>query len=582
MAGNTQIIEYILIMKNSTILQKARLFSCLLVVLHGPVQAGEITTTAGIASAHPLATKAGMKILRQGGNAFDAAIAITSTLAVVEPYSSGLGGGGFWLLYQKKTNKYIMIDGREKAPLAATRDMYLDKKGNVEPGKSMQGALASGIPGVPAAMVYLARHYGRFTLNKNLAHAVNYARHGYRINKTYRLYAKLRLKALRKNREAARIFLNNNEVPPEGYILKQPDLAKTLENISKNGINGFYSGKTAKALVNGVTRAQGIWSMQDLAQYQIVERKPVIFKYHNNRIISASPPSSGGIALAETLGILEAYNLGKIDKPAKIHLVTESMRRAYADRARFMGDPDFISIPTQWLLGKKHIASWRNSIRLDEATPSEFISDVRETGIKGLDTTHFSIIDKFGNMVSATLSINYPFGACFVPPGTGVLLNDEMDDFSSKPGVPNIYGLVGAEANSIAGGKRPLSSMSPTFIENKDRIAVIGTPGGSRIISMVLLGILEFADGKTAKEIVGKRRYHHQYLPDFIMYEENALNKNEASRLRELGHTLKQKMSPYGGGLGVYGNMQIVILNRKDGSITAASDPRGLGLSIVK
>jgi len=534
----------------------------------------------GIASAHPLATAAGNEILQKGGNAFDAAVAVSSTLAVVEPYASGIGGGGFWLLHRKKDNSSIVIDGREKAPLNAHKSMYLDKQGQFIKNLSIKGALSSGIPGVPAALDHITKKYGRLTLAENLSPAIRLAKQGFQIDEKYRLYAKLRLASLREDAETARIFLLDNEVPPDKYILKQPDLSNTLINIASQGSRGFYTGKTAQKLVNGVNNKAGIWTIKDLEQYAVVERNPISFTYRNLKITSASPPSSGGIALAEILGILEKFDLNNMDTAQRKHIIIEAMKRAYADRAQYLGDPDFTNIPDKRLMGKKHLTKMASDINLHEATPSEFISSYSRPDGNGNDTTHFSIIDNEGNMVSATLSINYPFGACLVPPGTGVLLNDEMDDFAAKPGTANAYGLIGGEANAIEPGKRPLSSMSPTLIVSDNAHAVLGTPGGSRIITMVLLAILDFANGASALDIVSNRRFHHQYLPDIVMYEDNALTEKEIETLANMGHQLKRKMSPYGGGQGSYGNMQIVV-QHSNGSITAASDPRGHGKALI-
>lgn len=545
--------------------------------------ADNLPARAAIASAHPLATRAGIEILQQGGNAFDAAIAVASTLAVVEPYSSGLGGGGFWLLHEYKSKRDIMVDGREKAPLLAHRNMYLDNNNEVIPGLSLKGALAAGIPGVPAALVHIANQYGKLPLKKSLAPAIKIAKQGFIINEDYRRFAQLRLSALQADKESARIFLHNNQVPAPGYRLKQPDLAETLKKIANTGSEGFYSGETAKKLISGVKAGQGIWTQKDLMTYRIEERKPIRFKYHDVTITSATTPSSGGIALASMLGILEGYDLKSMDSVTKKHLIVEAMRRAYADRARYLGDTDFVIVPVKRLMSKKHAKQWRDSISLTKATASQSLQSIHQVKnkAKGTDTTHYSIIDKEGNRVAATLSINYPFGACFVPPGTGILLNDEMDDFSAKPGVPNAYGLVGADANAISPGKRPLSSMSPTFVESDNELAIIGTPGGSRIITMVLHAILNSIDGLSALDIVSKRRYHHQYLPDVIIYEQGALTDLEIKKLQQLGHQLKDNTSPYGG-KGDYGNMQAIVWRKKSNTLDAASDPRGQGLAIIK
>jgi len=539
--------------------------------------------SAGIASAHPLATQAGHQILEKGGNAFDAAIAVTAVLAVVEPYASGIGGGGFWLLHEVKSGKTVMLDGREKAPLKAHRDLYLNKSGNIIPGLSITGSLASGIPGVPAGLTHLAKHYGNLPLSVTLKPAIDIARKGFVIDSSYRLYAKLRLRSLRKDPEAARIFLYKNNVPPVGYLLKQPDLAATLSSIATSGRTGFYHGAIADKLITGVKKNKGIWSHKDLSDYKLVERKPVSFTYNGATITTASLPSSGGIVLAQIFGMLSQFPYAKLDTAHKMHLLIETMRRAYADRAKYLGDPDQFTVPVSKLLDKTYIKKMAATIDMKEATPSVLLSPIPLTsGGNGTDTTHFSILDKAGNRVAATLSINYPFGACVVPPGTGVLLNDEMDDFSSKPGEPNAYGLVGAEANAIAPGKRPLSSMSPTFVESKHGLAILGTPGGSRIISMVMLGILDYLNGDNAKNIVSHRRIHHQYLPDKVIFEDDALSAKTLKYLKKLGHQVQEKTTPYGGGMGVYGNMQIVIYDKKNKKVTAASDPRGHGIAIVQ
>ena len=528
---------------------------------------------AAIASAHPLATRAGVETLKAGGNAFDAAVTVTAVLAVVEPYSSGLGGGGFWLLHRASDGKQVMIDGRERAPLAAHRDMYLDAQGEVIPGLSIDGPLAAGIPGEPAALVHLAERYGRLPLSRSLAPAIRLAEQGFPVDRIYRKMAGWRKKALLASRDAARIFLKNGEVPETGSLIRQPELAKTLKLLAQKGKAGFYEGAVAEKLVEGVREAGGIWTLKDLAEYQIVERDPVRTTYHDMRVISAAPPSSGGVVLAEILNVLEGYDLQKFDRATKVHLIAEAMRRAYRDRAEYLGDPDRVEMPLERLLSKNYAAGLRQSIRPDRATPSTALAPTNAAA-GGNHTTHFSIIDTEGNRVAATLSINYPFGACFVPEDTGVLLNNEMDDFSAKPGVPNVYGLVGAEANAIAPGKRMLSSMSPSFLETEHRIAVLGTPGGSRIISMLAIAALAFHDNKSAREIVNAPRFHHQYLPDQIEFEPDVFSAAEQQALQKFGHALKENENPWG-------NMQAVIWNKESRLVEAASDKRGIGKSWV-
>lgn len=529
---------------------------------------------SAVATAHPLATQAGFEILEKGGNAFDAAVAVSATLAVVEPYSSGIGGGGFWLLHDNKKNKDIMIDGREKAPFKATRNMYLDKKGNVVPGLSVNGALAAGIPGEPAALVHIAKKYGQLSLKETLQPAIRAAEKGFVVTKHYRRMTGFRLKALQSSKDAAKIFLKNNKVPPLGYVIKQPELATTLKIMAKQGHKGFYEGVIAKKLVKSNKKAGGIWSLRDLKKYKIKERLPIVSEYKGYRLTSVAPPSSGGIALAEMLNILSFYNVEQLSETNRIHVIVEAMRRTYRDRAEYLGDSDYVKVPVKKLISKKYAKSLQQNIEFERATLSSSLKGVADTS-GGNHTTHFSILDKQGNRVAATLSINYPFGSGFVATGTGVLLNDEMDDFSAKPGVPNVYGLVGAEANAIEPGKRMLSSMSPTFIESEDKLAVIGTPGGSRIITMVLHGILATIEGKTANQVVNLPRYHHQYLPDVIQYEPGTFSDDTMKILKELGHELKPLEN-------TFGNMQVIIWDKKENKVRAASDVRGEGKALVR
>ncbi len=527
-----------------------------------------------VASAHPLATAAGLGVLDAGGNAFDAAVAVSAALAVVEPYSSGIGGGGFWLLHRASDGRQIMLDGRERAPLRARRDLYLDAAGDVVPGLSMDGALAAAIPGEPAALVHLAENYGRLPLAASLAPAIELAEKGFAIDEHYRRMAEFRLEVLREHAASAATFLHRNLVPPVGFQLQQPDLAATLRALAERGRAGFYAGEVAERLLRGVRAAGGIWTPEDLSSYRVVEREPIRFEYRNLRVVSAAPPSSGGIALATMLHILEGYRLQDLDAATRVHLITEAMRRAYRDRAQYLGDPDFVAAPTKLLTDPRYAAGLRASIRLDRATPSDALP-AAAAAVEGPDTTHFSILDTDGNRVSATLSINYPFGSGFTAPGTGVLLNDEMDDFSAKPGVPNAYGLVGAEANAIAPGKRPLSSMSPTFVESERGLAILGTPGGSRIITIVLLGILDFEQGHDAASWVARPRFHHQYLPDVIQYEPEAFSDEVLAGLRQRGHKLQLLSRDYG-------NMQAIFWRYADNRVEAASDPRGIGKAGVE
>jgi gamma-glutamyltranspeptidase/glutathione hydrolase len=535
--------------------------------------AGAVERPSGeaVASAHPLATEAGLMVLQAGGNAFDAAVAMSAALAVVEPYGSGLGGGGFWLLHRARDGHQVMIDGRERAPFAAHPDMYLDERGEVVAGASIDGPLAAGIPGTPAALAHIAEHFGRLPLSVSLRPAIILAADGFPVDRVYRRMAGFRLSALRDSAAAAAQFLLDGEVPPQGHRLRQPALAETLQRIARNGARGFYAGETGERLVTAVRADGGIWSRRDLRDYRVVERAPVVTRFGGYRLVGANLPSSGGILLVQMFNMLTARPLDGLDEAGRIHLLVEVMRRAYADRARYLGDADHVSVPVARLLNRGYAQRLVQQIDPGRATPSPVLSD---PPAEGRDTTHFSVLDAAGNRVAATLSVNYPFGSGFVAAGTGVLLNDEMDDFSAKPGSANAYGLIGNHANAIAPGKRMLSSMSPTFLESPDRVAILGTPGGSRIISMVLLGLLDAIDGRPVADWVARGRFHHQYMPDRVEVEPAALGDEVLGALRQKGHRIRQLDEPYG-------NMQAISWDRVSGEVTAASDPRGIGRSVV-
>lgn len=533
------------------------------------------TGKVAIASAHPLASRAGLEIISKGGNVFDAAVAVSAALAVVEPSGSGMGGGGYWLLHRAKDGFETMIDGREKAPLAAGKDMYLNQQGKVVAGLSLDGALAAAIPGMPAALVHLSEKYGRLPLAESLIPAIRYAQTGFAVGEKYLKLLKFRSEVLKKDPQAAKIFLNKGQLPALYSILRQPDLADTLKQLSASGRDGFYDGDIAEKLVNGVNKAGGIWTKEDLKSYRIAERDPIKGGYHGIKITSAAPSSSGGIMLVEALNILSDYDLSKADAKTRKHLITEALRRAYHDRALYLGDADFIDMPVRRLLSQDYAAGLRSTIRTDKALPSGQLSGDIQESLEGDNTSHFSIIDDQGNRVAATLSINFPFGAGFVAGGTGVLLNNEMDDFVSRSGAMNGYGLVGGAANAIAPGKRMLSSMAPTFLEDDSRVAVLGTPGGSRIISMVLLAVLDFAEGNGPESWVNVPRFHHQFIPDVIEYENGALSADEIAGLSAMGHQLKQARYRYG-------DMQAVSRNKKNLILEVASDRRGAGRAVVE
>lgn len=559
----------------------ARLTTAALLLLAASVQAepqrdaapdkAATPPAAAIASAHPLATAAGFEVLDAGGNAFDAAVAVGAALAVVEPYGSGLGGGGFWLLHRAADGFQVMLDGRERAPSAARRDMFLDTKGRFVPDLALDGALAAGIPGTPAALAHLARHYGRLPMTRTLSPAIRLARDGFPVDVHYRRLAQQRAPVLRRSPAAAAQFLVAGEAPPEGHVIRQADLGNTIEALARDGRAGFYSGPVAEALVSGVRAAGGIWAPADLEQYRVVERAPVVADYRGWRLVSAAPPSSGGVLLAEMLHMLDGFDLDALDPVARTHLLVEVMRRAYRDRASYLGDPDFVDIPLARLTHPLYAAGLARDIDPDRATPSAGCDPNPE----GTNTTHLSILDREGNRVAATLSINTPFGSGLVPPGTGVLLNNEMDDFSARPGSPNTYGLVGGAANAIAPRKRMLSSMSPTFLESDAGLAILGTPGGSRIITMVLNAILAAVAGQGPADWVARPRLHHQFQPDRIQYEPGALTADQVAALEGKGHRLE---SVTGG----FGNMQAVLWDRRSQRVQAASDPRGLGKAEVR
>jgi gamma-glutamyltranspeptidase/glutathione hydrolase len=529
---------------------------------------------AAIASAYPLASQAGEEILKAGGNAFDAAVAVAAALAVVEPTSSGLGGGGFFLLHRQSDGFETMLDAREKAPGAASRDMYLDKAGNEIPNSSTSGPLSSAIPGEPAAFEYLARKYGKLPLKQSLQPAIRLAREGFPLYLRMQYAIKAKRETLARSPDAAKVFLTaDGNVPEVGAIIKQPELAKTLEAIAAQGARGFYEGRVAENLVAGVRAGGGIWTLEDLKNYRVVERKPLLGEYHGARIVTASPPSSGGIAIVDSLNILAGFDFHDVDSATRKHLIIEAMRRAYRDRAIFLGDPDFIKMPLKQLTSVDYAAGQRSSIRADKAMPSDLLPGI-ESEPKGMNTTHFSVLDAAGNRAAVTIPVNLFFGSGYMPAGTGVLLNDEMDDFSTKPGRPNVFGLIGNTANSIAPNKRSLSSMSPTFVDTPKGLMIIGSPGGSTIISQVLLGILNYLDGMGAADIVKYPHYHHQYLPDELGYEQGALSDAEIAQLKSMGHTLKLSGRQWG-------NMQVVTWDFASGKVEAASDPRGEGEGLV-
>jgi len=513
-----------------------------------------------VVSAHPLATAAGIQILKQGGNAFDAAAAMALAVGVVEPGSSGMGGGGFFLLYIAKEHRYVMIDARETSPvLAGHGEIYAQQS-------SINGAQAAAVPGLIAGVDALIQNYGRLSRSVIVQPSIALAQDGFPITPHLQRMIAWRAKVL--NDAAQGIYLNHGKTPDVGWVLKQTALANTLARFATYGADDFYRGETAGRLVADMKRDGGLIRADDLAAYRAKERQPVRFDYQGYQVISAALPSSGGIALAEILGMLKHDDLSKLNKVERTHLLVEAMKRAYKDRNEYLGDVDVVKVPN--LLNPKRLQTLRASIDMHKATPSAQLEGFAEPSGASVNTTHFSIVDAEGNMVSATLSINYGMGSGYVSPSTGILMNDEMDDFATQVGKPNAYGLVQGKANAVAPNKRMLSSMSPTFVIGKNRSFIVGTPGGSRIISMVLLASLGFVwDDVPPEQWVNKPRFHHQFLPDVIQYEAGAFSDAELNALRKLGHHLQEKNA--------YGNMQAILWNRKTGKLTGISDARGEG-----
>ena len=530
------------------------------------VFAAEKPPEAAIASANRLATAAGIEVLKAGGNAFDAAVAVSAALSVVEPESSGLGGGAFALLHVAASNKHVFVDARERAPLSATRDMYLSATGEPNRELSVNGPSAAAIPGLAAALEHVAKGYGKLPLARSLAPAIRLAKQGFAWGDKNVAMQGFRVEVLKRYPASNAQFLRNGAAIAKGAKVKQPDLARTLELLAKQGFAGFYTGDFADKLVSGVNAAGGKWQLKDLSDYRVIERQPLVFGFGDAQIITAPPPSSGGVALAQMLQMLQGFDLAKQSKVARIHLMVEAMRRAYRDRAIYLGDPDFADVPIDLLMNPMYAAGLRASINPDKATPSDLLPGISMKA-GGTDTTHFSIIDRDGNLVAWTQTVNLPFGNGFVAPGTGFLLNNEMDDFSVKPGVPNAFGLVGDDANAIEPGKRPLSSMTPTFLISPTRTAVLGTPGGSRIITMVLISLMQLMDGKSAADSAAAPRIHHQYLPDAISAEPGALTPEEITALQARGFTVSPNER-------TWGNMQIVLWDKISGEVSAGSDPR--------
>ena len=529
-----------------------------------------------VVSVHHLASDAGLQILRNGGNAVDAAVATGFALAVVHPIAGNLGGGGF-LLLRTHDGTTTFIDFREKAPLAATETMYQDAKGNVIPDASVIGYRSIATPGSVAGLVYAEKKYGKLGLKAVISPAIKLASDGFTL--TAEEAHELSDPDLARFPDSRLLFQRNGDFYHAGDTFKQPELAHTLERIAADPTD-FYHGKMAQQLVSDLKKGGSLLTLEDLAQYQVVERKPALGSFHNYTVISAPPPSSGGVVLLTALNILESYDLARLgDRTAvSMHLITEAYRRAYMDRADYLGDPDYNDIPVAELTSKKYAEAWRKSIEPDKASPSASLK--RPEGFlppapataghrhESPDTTHYSIVDEQGNAVAVTTTLNDSFGSHVTAGSLGFLLNDEMDDFTSKLGAPNMYGLIQGPANAIAPGKRPLSAMTPTIVlENGKLRFVLGSPGGPRIITTVANIFLSASEGGlNIQEAVDAPRFHHQYLPDKL-YMEPGFDPQLKADLIKMGYTLTVKD-------GHWSNGECIAIDPSSGELQGGQDHR--------
>lgn len=526
---------------------------------------GVLGENAAVATAHPVASEVGLAVLKDGGNAFDAAIAVQFALAVAYPRAGNIGGGGF-AVYRLAAGEAGSLDFREKAPAKAGRDMYLDGLGKVVDGLSRAGALASGVPGSVAGMFALHEKFGSKPWEYLLAPAVRLAKEGVALTAG---------EAMLLNRYQEEIMAENTYKPAfirekewqKGDTLKQEHLANTLARIQEAGRDGFYKGEVAQHIVREMEKQGGIISLEDLENYQSIWRQPVTGNYKGHKVISMPPPSSGGIALLQLLEGTAEYPIGDWGHNAAktIHIMTELERRVYADRATYLGDPDFYDVPVQMLLSANYLKERFGNIKMKEKTPSDAIKEGNVQIIESIETTHFSIVDTAGNAVSLTTTLNGNFGSKVVVEGAGFFLNNEMDDFSAKPGVPNMFGLVGGEANKIEPGKRMLSSMTPTIVEKDGKLfMVVGTPGGSTIITSVYQTILNVIDHQmNMQQAINARKTHHQWLPDLILIENGAIDEKTENQLQKLGHMLDPVEN--------IGRIEGILI-RPDGKLEAAAD----------
>ncbi|EOR94124.1 Gamma-glutamyltranspeptidase [Arcticibacter svalbardensis MN12-7] len=521
-----------------------------------------------VVTAHPEASKVGINILKQKGNAVDAAVAVQFALAVVYPNAGNIGGGGF-MVYRSKTGESATLDFREKAPASASRKMYLDQAGNAITDKSLYGHLAPGVPGSVAGMLEAHQKYGKLSWKQVIQPAIDLAKKGFPLTTRQAEELNNQKQNFIKFNPEVTAFINQKTLWKQGDLLLQPELAKTLERIRDHGRAGFYEGETASLIVAEMKRGKGLITKEDLKNYHAVWRTPIIGNYKGYKIITMPPPSSGGIALLQLLEAVDPYPLKRWGQHADstIQLIVEAERRVYADRATHLGDPDFYKVPQQQLLNPAYQLARMSSLSWNKATPSTDIKAGQFSAHESPETTHFSIADQEGNAVSITTTLNGSYGSLVVVSGAGFLLNNEMDDFSVKPGTPNMYGLVGGEANAIQPNKRMLSSMTPTILEKDGKLfMVLGTPGGSTIITSVfqtILNVIEF--DQSMQEAVEAKRFHHQWLPDEVYTEDGTLSPSQINILQQKGYKISPR-EPIG--------RVDAILTTQDG-YTGGADPRG-------
>lgn len=526
-----------------------------------------------VASASPPASQAGMETLKNGGNAVDAAAVVAMTLAVTHPEAGNLGGGGFMLI-RTADGRSSFLDFRERAPKRASRDMYLDREGNVVPRSSTVGPKAVGVPGTVAGVALALERFGTMSFADACRPAERLARDGVVLSKYEADLLRSYADKLGEFPESRRIYLRNGDFYKEGDLFRQPELAATFSRLIRNGPAEFYQGETARLVVQAMGD-QGLVTIDDLKDYRVVEREPLIGTYRGFTILTAPPPSSGGVALLQMLNMLEEYKLPEMGHNSSryLHLLAEVMRRAFADRAEFLGDPDFVQVPVAQLVSREYARRLQKGIDPEKATPSSRLRAKSRPGKTSDSTTHFSVVDAAGNMVSCTYTLNDYYGSGLAVPGGGFLLNNEMDDFTSKPGVPNLYGLIQGKANAIAPGKRPLSSMTPTIVLKGDKPwFAIGGPGGPRIINGVLQVLVNLIDFRmNLQQAIDMPRIHHQWLPDVLYVEEYGVNEDTRKALERRGHKIGQKR---------ISNIQGVMIEQGTGVRLGGSDPRGDGRAI--